>query len=609
MDNNYIIEYFLKILLTETTKKITKINIINSFNRLTNKTIKNYLNKCVKQQSITKTLLHTDTPIPFEDIYQPLKMKHGLEEFTDKNIKKLFKHSNYITIIGNAGSGKSTLVKRIFQQSIKEQYKIPVIINFRSLKNNSNLVNIISKEFGAIDEDSDSISKYLKNGKFLIIIDGFDEKISYAKNSQAIKINNLMNFFFKYEKNSYIITSRPFSGAEHLPIFHNYRIKPFSAQDRLEFIKNQLKASKQLDIIVPLTKSIKNYSAKFISEFLETPLLLLLYIITYKYSSVIPQKRYIFYRRVINTLFIIHDSMSKPGYSRPLKSNLSQDSFEKILYRFAYKTYSKGITYFDYDYYCEIINAINKKGVYDINNRELLYDLLVNISLLIEDGEYYAFAHTSIQEYLCVMYLKYLPNDSIKKKAYNKLILQLSTRYFYEINNFIVLCQEIDDVNYYRFFYINSLRKVRSIVYDQLKILKFTGEKDQEKRLLAIFFIQNIIEDFYFPKDSYDSLRNTCYLLFNKKIGSTIFLLEKDFKSFRIFINKLYKYLSSEGFFCLYNKLKNKSKANIIELIISHRKDYIKIINQMLIEITLRIYEVESNINSLIDEDDEIVSD
>ena len=101
-------------------------------------------------------------------------------------IKDIFKKGNFITILGDAGSGKSTLVKHLFINSFIESYKAPIFVALRDLdKDTFNpeqyLRNIILEK--KLSPSDNFLTKLLNNGEFVFFLDGFDEI-----NSKNIKL-------------------------------------------------------------------------------------------------------------------------------------------------------------------------------------------------------------------------------------------------------------------------------------------------------------------------------------------------------------------------------------------------------------------------------------
>ena len=93
--------------------------------------LKKYLEKKFDQYSELKTLLKGNTPVYIYSIYYPLKLKNEDEVIDTNNVSNIFEKSNAVTIIGDAGSGKSTLIKHLFLNTIKTGYAIPVLVELR----------------------------------------------------------------------------------------------------------------------------------------------------------------------------------------------------------------------------------------------------------------------------------------------------------------------------------------------------------------------------------------------------------------------------------------------------------------------------------------------
>lgn len=103
-----------------------------------NRGLKKYLEKQRDKYSHIKTLLRGNTPVYLYDIYYHLKISTKELTVDTKSIKNVFQKSNYITLIGDAGSGKSTLMKHLFINSILEKQGVPVLIELRYLNDYQN---------------------------------------------------------------------------------------------------------------------------------------------------------------------------------------------------------------------------------------------------------------------------------------------------------------------------------------------------------------------------------------------------------------------------------------------------------------------------------------
>ncbi len=464
--------------------------------------IKNYLTKQKENYSHVKTLLRGNTPTFLYEIYYPLKLKSGKKIISTDSISNIFDDNNYITIIGDAGSGKSTLIKHLFLNSISEKYKIPLLIELRYLNNNSvDLEEYVKKiiDKNKISVNLDIMERYLSKGKFVFFLDGYDELDSKTKESATKQLNE---FIKKYDKNNYILTSRPYSDIEHFPLFHNLYMKDLSLTDGeiKGFIYKQLNSEKELaDKII---KSIEQGKLKYIKSFLKNPLLLTLYILTFQSYASIPDKKYIFYRRVINALFSEHDSKTKLGFVREKLCGLNQEEFENILKVFSFISYFDGRISFDYDYVTSTLKTIKSKYKnINFDNNKFIVDLKSSIALWVEDNGVMSFAHRSLQEYFAALFIKELQSEA-NEKVYNKIKNEIGAVINYnnlirrreigagiqELDNLLNLLFEMDEFNYHKNYYLPNLFYIKN--YFDLH-----SSKPMQRQLIDLLIFRIVISD------------------------------------------------------------------------------------------------------------------
>ena len=150
-----------------------------------------------KRNFFTKTLLHRSEPVRLSDFYLPLHIdkyqnerhKHQIEKrISTENIKNVFKSTKYITLIGSAGSGKSTIVKYLFINSVQTSFKIPIKVELRYLNDyKSSITEYIFDEiflFYKLGFSKEIIDRLLNSGAFVFFFDGYDE-INSAKKEQT----------------------------------------------------------------------------------------------------------------------------------------------------------------------------------------------------------------------------------------------------------------------------------------------------------------------------------------------------------------------------------------------------------------------------------------
>ena len=213
-----------------------------------NKILEYEIEEC-KRNMYVKTLLHRANPVKLLDIYQPLYIKpsKGLysrrykNQISTSSIKELFNNQQYIILQGSAGSGKSTIIKYLFLNSFETKFKIPIKIELRYLNDyTNNIIEYIKHKifkFQQIASSDEIIERLMQSGNFVFFLDGYDEINSKKKSELTKDIDDLVKL---YNKNHYILTSRPFTDIEMLPLFHSFDVCNLSDTEIAEFINKQL---------------------------------------------------------------------------------------------------------------------------------------------------------------------------------------------------------------------------------------------------------------------------------------------------------------------------------------------------------------------------------
>ncbi|EMY69781.1 NACHT domain-containing protein [Leptospira vanthielii] len=477
MEEDKLIEAFIK-----SSSEIFLSNIGEGIKSLKEETIlffrtniKNYLKKTLNKISHVKTILHKSTPVYLYDIYVPLTVQSEDNQFQSKELLNFIKTDNFCTtLIGEAGSGKSTFIKDLFIQYILEKSKIPLLIELRSIDfETSTLESHIKSELSYDNflPNETIFERKLKDGSFVFFLDGFDEINSYKKNNLA---NSLQSFINKYNENKFIITSRPFANIELLAGFRNYKILPFTESEIRIFVEKQLKSDpKQSKKIIETLKALPKESP--IREYIFNPLLLSLFILTYQTNSLIPNKRHIFYRRVIDALFITHDSLSKIGFEREYKSELPQDKIEEILKRFSALTYFKNLITFDSTEINKNLNLIKEKTNFEFDNNAFIEDMKVAACLWVEIEGKYTFAHRSIQEYFTALYISNSESSSMEKLFKKFKVSRINPHS--DHSNLLSLLKEMALLHYNKFY-------LEPILNEFLKKMK-ANTKENIKKIIC----------------------------------------------------------------------------------------------------------------------------
>ncbi len=461
-------------------------NIVDEVQQITNNQILEYLTEEFERNCKTKTILHRVEPVLLSKFYQPLYIrKHQYifeqkgsesERISTEKVSDLFAKGNFITIIGNAGSGKSTLVKYLFVDSIKSDFKIPLKIELRYLNDyNDSLISYISDEimkFREIACNDKTVKKMLSSGEFILFLDGYDEISSDKKAKTTKEIEKLTK---RYNKNCYILTSRPFVDIDLLESFHNYCICDLSNEEIEKFVDKQFNKDER-ELAVKIINTIKNADIETYGSFLRNPLLLSMFIITYQTDSHIPQKSSDYYAQVFNTLFSVHDTSSKLGYEREKVSGLTKDGFIDVLKRFSLVSYLDEKFVFNEEYLNSKLNIIKNNISLQFTNDKFIIDLTVAIGILTKEGFDITFSHRSLQEYFAALFIANLASEG-KKKMYDKLFVSFSQYNILNYNNrnLYFLLNEMDQDNLVMHITIPFLENICNLVDSKQKVKDITG--------------------------------------------------------------------------------------------------------------------------------------
>jgi len=422
----------------------------------------------------TKTLLHRVQPKNLKDFYQPLFItpcgknrrqigfRDNSKRISTSSISELFDKKQFITLIGNAGSGKSTIVKYLFLNAVDSKFKIPIKVELRYLNDfNGTVIDFIKDrifKLSRLATHERIIERLMSSGDFVFFLDGYDEINSTKKEKITKEIDDLVKL---YNKNNYLLTSRPYTEIDLLPLFHNFEVCELSDEDINSFIKKQIPIEEKelCDKITEAVNSQENVSYK---SFLSNPLLLSMFILTFQSYSSIPQKRSEFYSQVFDALFSVHDSMSKLAFVREKQSGLSKEQIVEILKLFSFLSYFDEQFIFSGIYLEDKFKFIKeKKKNINFDNDKLINDLQVAIGILNKEGTDYTFPHRSLQEYFAAIYIFSL-NDANKKIVYQKIInLFTDKKKFRQTSrdNFHLLLSELDDKNVIKYALIPYFEK------------------------------------------------------------------------------------------------------------------------------------------------------
>lgn len=424
---------------------------IEKIKAIFDKSLSTYLSSEKLLNSNVKNFLFGNDPVEFRRIYTTPRVKIKNTTLTKPTAKNIYQLSNHVTLIGEAGIGKSTYVKYLFNDCLDSNDFLPILIELRTLSFSRGTSDLEPEELirkkifeSAPEVTEETVKNILSSGKCAIFLDGFDEVAS----KDLSKINQFISILFKrYHKNFIVLTSRPHAGAEYAVNCTTCHLLNFNEEEISNFISN-ISYRFDSEFIINLKTAIQNAKKLPFHKLLSNPLLLILFISSFRSNPDVPSEISHFYSNVINALFSKHDGESKNSFPREVKSGLTREKVEKVLKCFSFLTQIKGEINFTREQAINHFEYIRQELDHSIEFDSDLFikDMLVSFSLWIKEDAILKFTHRSFQEYFFCLYIASLTKES-KEMFYNEFAILLNNprnEFSNESFNILKLLSEID---------------------------------------------------------------------------------------------------------------------------------------------------------------------
>lgn len=310
-------------------------------------------NESIKYLYIPSTL---DINLDIDKIFVNLTISYIDEDESEFNHTDFLEIGNRIKVMGDPGSGKSSLIKRVFRNTCTSglksprKTKLPVLIELKNI-NPENINDAdVGKWFyyyikGEISKNKvykmdECFESYASNRGVLVLLDGLDEVSSSHYNSVVKCINGLSAYLNELSVDNVIVLTMRTQfyqqvKCDYITTFpHATFLKPFTPSDIYEFLSRWHFKKNAENNISRVYRDLTDRPT--LREMCSNPLVLSMYVAEDQNSkgNVSPESRTQFYKKITEELIIKRRLMQKssiPGAYSSLK-----EQRERILGRIAY---------------------------------------------------------------------------------------------------------------------------------------------------------------------------------------------------------------------------------------------------------------------------------
>lgn len=424
------------------------------------KKIKNeYLEYC-KSFLLIKTLNSPEEDVFINDIFVPVIIKRNndvsikVEDRTNLEIPE-----KAILIKGLAGMGKSTILRKLLANNLEFINRIPIFYELKRYKGGA-IENSLSKDFGrhGINITADQIETLLDESNLKLYLDAFDEVEPKYRNELLGEIDRIIRRY-----NCHLVcTTRPDTDIDSLTGFATFHVASLKEEQIFGIInKTVVNQEKAQRLCEALANSRLHNSSETI---LKTPILVVLYCISYNQGDEIPTTLSQFYENIFETVFFKHDNL-KGAVHRPRVWNDNRRIYRLLFEYFCYISQRQSITDFTRSDLVElVVDSLEYLGE-DAKKADAITDDLISITnLIIPDGyNEYRFVHKSIQEFFSAAFISGLSSDK-KQQFYEACIKKHDLNSLFK--NTLFFLEEIDYYDYMECFFIPGVSSLLNLDVD-----------------------------------------------------------------------------------------------------------------------------------------------
>ncbi len=320
-------------------------------------------------------------------------------------------YGNRIAIIGDPGSGKTTLMQHLAYECAKNEgvKPIPALVTLiyyvaSEAKDFPSYLPTIFEE-NAFPKAQDYLETQLKAGRLLILLDGFDEVEIGKRDSVRKQIEAFANNE-EYLQNKFVVTSRPIRDA----VFDNFKhleVMPLLPEQRKAFLESKVDNSPDSEFdshkCAELVGAIEGHDR--IRNLASNPLLLTFLYYVYKYNLELPRRRSELYRQSINLMLDWDIKTGRPTHIKVRDRDAKKEVLKNVAYY--YHTNATATREVPRDELIEQVDKHLPDSLEENFTAEALIAEIENSSGILRHSaaESYQFIHLTFQEYLTADYI------------------------------------------------------------------------------------------------------------------------------------------------------------------------------------------------------------
>jgi hypothetical protein len=292
--------------------------------------------------------------------------------------------------------------------------QIPIFRELRYLDPTKDFKEFLYDAFRAYELfiDDEFFDYYAKSGRFVLLLDAFDEVPVDAITTTIYALEKLID---QYPHLQVFVTSRPASALHRSTSFKIVKLAPLDPSEHQKFLERLLgEPSRAKKIATELKKSPNQ-----IQTLLTTPLLMTLLAVIYNADQSIPQNEAEFYQRLFDVLLYRHDR-TKLGFRRQRYTQLGEHQIQELFQAFCFFTRQSRLGVLTPEQFVQCLSKAMKNTGLSVDPDKFKDEIVKVACLLQEEGFSLHFIHKSVQEFYASAFIIHSP-EKVAQKFYSSM--------------------------------------------------------------------------------------------------------------------------------------------------------------------------------------------